>query len=85
MAMTGYLNESTADKCPTKDYLPFLQWVLDVLNLVKILCNLTKHKKRVTIAFQMVNYKSQAFLSNQARQNISVNERQWLMSFYVNL
>ena len=52
MAMPGYFNESATAKCPTKDYFPFLQGMLDVPDLVKILCKIkTKHKKRVTIAF----------------------------------
>ena len=38
MIMTGYFNESATAKCSTKDYFPFLQWLLDVPNLVKILC-----------------------------------------------
>ena len=38
MTMTGYFNESATAKCPIKDYFPFLQWMLDVPNLVKILC-----------------------------------------------
>ena len=52
MTMTGYFNESATAKCPTKDYFPFLQWMLDVPNLVKILCKSKLNIKRVTIAFQ---------------------------------
>ena len=38
MTMTRYFNESATAKCPTKDYFPVLQWMLDIPNLVKILC-----------------------------------------------
>ena len=36
--MTGYFNERATAKCPTEDYFPFLQWMIDVPDLVKILC-----------------------------------------------
>ena len=50
--MTGYLNESATAKCP-KDYFPFLQWMFNVPNLVKILCKSKQNiKNRVAIAFQ---------------------------------
>ena len=54
MTVIGYFNESATAKCPAKDYFSFLQWMLDVPNLVKILCTSKQNikKKRDTIAFQ---------------------------------
>ena len=52
MTLIGYFNESATAKCPTKDYFPFLQWMLDVPDLVKILFKSKQNIKRVAFAFQ---------------------------------
>ena len=39
--MTGYFDESATAKCPTKDYLSLLQWILDV----PILCKAWKNTR----------------------------------------
>ena len=62
MTMTGYFNESATAKCPTKAYFPFLQWMLDVPNLVKSLCKSKQNMKNgLQLLFIRVYHKSQAF------------------------